>query len=54
MADRVAVVFDGRRDRLLLMSLAAFAGLIAKDWNREIVNYAPPTWFRTATNRPPI
>lgn len=47
MADRIAVVSMVVVIFFLLLSLAAFFGLIAKDWNREVaINYAPPTWFK--------
>ena len=47
MADRIAVVSMIVVIFFLLLSLAAFFGLIAKDWNREVaINYAPPTWFK--------
>ncbi len=47
MADRIAVVSMLIVIFFLLLSLAAFFGLVAKDWNREIaINYAPPTLFK--------
>lgn len=47
MADRIAVVSMVIVIFFLLLSLAAFFGLVAKDWNREIaINYAPPTLFK--------
>jgi len=47
MADRIAVVSMVVVIVFLLLSLAAFFGLIARDWNREVaINYAPPTWFK--------
>ena len=46
-ADRIAVVCMVIVIAFLLLSLGAFFGLIAKDWNREIaINYAPPTLFK--------
>lgn len=47
MADRIAIVSMIVVILFLLLSLASFFGLIAKDWNREVaINYAPPTWFK--------
>jgi peptide/nickel transport system permease protein len=47
MADRVAIISMVIVIFFLLLSLAAFFGFVAKDWNREIaVNYAPPTLFK--------
>ena len=46
-ADRIAVLSMVIVIAFLLLSLGAFFGLIAKDWNREIaINYAPPTLFK--------
>ncbi len=47
MADKIAVFSVIVVIFFLLLALASFAGLIAKQWNNEIaVNYAPPTWFK--------
>ena len=52
-ADRIAVVSMVIVIAFLLLSVAAFFGLIAKDWNKEIaVNYAPPTLFRDGHKAP--
>jgi peptide/nickel transport system permease protein len=49
MGDRIAVVSMVVVIFFLLLSLAAFFGLIAKDWNKEIaINYAPPTLFKNS------
>ena len=53
MADRIAIVSMIIVIFFLLLSLAAFFGLVAKDWNREIaINYAPPTLFKDS-HKPP-
>ena len=53
LADRVAIVSMVIVIFFLLLSLAAFFGLIAKDWNHEIaINYAPPTLFKDS-HKPP-
>ena len=45
--DRIAVVSMVIVIAFLVLSLGAFFGLIAKDWNKEIaINYAPPTLFK--------
>lgn len=46
-SDRIAVVSMVIVIAFLLLSFAAFFGLIAKDWNKEVaINYAPPTLFK--------
>ena len=52
-ADHIAVVSMVIVIAFLLLSVGAFFGLIAKDWNREIaVNYAPPTLFQDGHKAP--
>ncbi len=52
-ADHIAVVSMLIVIAFLVLSLGAFFGLIAKDWNREIaVNYAPPTLFKDSHRAP--
>jgi peptide/nickel transport system permease protein len=52
LADKVAVIAMIVVILFLVMSLASFFGLIAKNWNREIaINYAPPTLFKDS-NKP--
>ena len=47
MGDRIAIVSMVVVIFFLLLSVAAFFGLVAKDWNKEIaINYAPPTLFK--------
>ena len=47
LGDRVAIVSMVVVILFLLLSLASFVGLVAKDWNREVaINYAPPTLFK--------
>lgn len=50
--DRIAVVSMVIVIAFLLLSLASFFGLVAKNWNTEIaINYAPPTLFKD-THKP--
>ena len=52
-ADHIAVISMVIVIAFLLLSLGAFFGLIAKDWNREVaVNYAPPTLFKDSHKAP--
>ncbi|HOB01189.1 MAG TPA: ABC transporter permease [Casimicrobium huifangae] len=47
LGDRIAIVSMVVVILFLLLSLASFVGLVAKDWNREVaINYAPPTLFK--------
>jgi len=46
-ADKVGMVSLAAAAFFFLMMVASAAGLIAKDWAKEIgANYAPPTWFK--------